>query len=42
MRKRHFFLGIGMAINHTSEKQLEGWEEVIEAAYKIYKAFAPH
>jgi hypothetical protein len=29
-----------MAINHTSGKQLEGWEEVIEAAYKIYKTFA--
>lgn len=26
-----------MAINHTSEKQLEGWEELIEAAYQIYK-----
>jgi hypothetical protein len=35
--KQHFFLGIGMAINHTSETQLEGWEDIIEAAYKIYK-----
>ncbi|KAJ7482106.1 hypothetical protein B0H11DRAFT_1724107 [Mycena galericulata] len=35
--KQTFFLGIGMAINHTSEKQLEGWEELIEAAYQIYK-----
>ncbi|KAJ6541247.1 hypothetical protein DFH09DRAFT_1089529 [Mycena vulgaris] len=35
--KQHFFLGIGMAINHTSEKQLEGWEDLIEIAYKIYK-----
>ncbi|KAJ6552495.1 hypothetical protein DFH09DRAFT_1085977 [Mycena vulgaris] len=24
-------------INHTSEKQLEGWEDLIETAYKIYK-----
>ncbi|KAK6971583.1 hypothetical protein R3P38DRAFT_2813720 [Favolaschia claudopus] len=33
--KQNFFLGIGMAINlnHTSEKQLEGWEELIETAY---------
>lgn len=35
--KQTFFLGIGMAINHTSETQLEGWEELIEAAYQIYK-----
>ncbi|KAJ7476817.1 hypothetical protein B0H11DRAFT_1726989 [Mycena galericulata] len=35
--KQTFFLGISMAINHTSEKQLEGWEELIEAAYQIYK-----
>ncbi|KAJ7814473.1 hypothetical protein B0H13DRAFT_1664774 [Mycena leptocephala] len=35
--KQTFFLGIGMAINHTSEKQLEGQEELIEAAYQIYK-----
>ncbi|KAJ7474992.1 hypothetical protein FB451DRAFT_1034862 [Mycena latifolia] len=38
--KKTFFLGIGMAINHTSEKQLEGWEEIIEAAYQIYKTSA--
>ncbi|KAJ7043002.1 hypothetical protein C8F04DRAFT_1251176 [Mycena alexandri] len=36
-RNKHFFLGIGMAINHTSETQLEGWEELIETAYRIYK-----
>ncbi|KAJ6556727.1 hypothetical protein DFH09DRAFT_1084438 [Mycena vulgaris] len=30
--KQHFFLGIGMAINYTSEKQLEGWEDLIETA----------
>ncbi|KAJ7197444.1 hypothetical protein GGX14DRAFT_374928 [Mycena pura] len=36
--KQTFFLGIGMAINHTSEKQLEGWEELIEAAYQIYRS----
>ncbi|KAJ7477635.1 hypothetical protein FB451DRAFT_1396591 [Mycena latifolia] len=35
--KQTFFLGIGMAINHTSEAQLEGWEELIEAMYQIYK-----
>ncbi|KAJ6541244.1 hypothetical protein DFH09DRAFT_1089527 [Mycena vulgaris] len=35
--KQHLFLGIGMAINHTSEKQLEGWEDLMETAYKIYK-----
>ncbi|KAJ7621714.1 hypothetical protein DFH06DRAFT_1143459 [Mycena polygramma] len=38
--KQTFFLGIGMAINHTSETQLEGWEELIEAAYLIYKTSA--
>ncbi|KAJ6483561.1 hypothetical protein C8R47DRAFT_1132582 [Mycena vitilis] len=38
--KQNFFLGIGMAINHTSEKQLEGWEELIEAAYQVYKMSA--
>ncbi|KAJ7216800.1 hypothetical protein C8J57DRAFT_1537863 [Mycena rebaudengoi] len=31
--KQTFFLGIGMAINHTSETQLEGWEELIEEMY---------
>ncbi|KAJ7433147.1 hypothetical protein B0H11DRAFT_1759292 [Mycena galericulata] len=36
-QKQTFFLGIGMAINHTSEKQLEGWEELIEDLYQIYK-----
>ncbi|KAJ7149359.1 hypothetical protein C8R46DRAFT_916116 [Mycena filopes] len=36
--KQTFFLGIGMAINHTSETQLEGWDELIEAAYQIYKS----
>ncbi|KAJ6528244.1 hypothetical protein DFH09DRAFT_1327825 [Mycena vulgaris] len=36
-QKQTFFLGIVMAINHTSEKQLEGWEDLIEAAYQIYK-----
>jgi hypothetical protein len=35
--KQTFFLGIGMAINHTSETQLEGWEELIEDMYQIYK-----
>ncbi|KAJ7229032.1 hypothetical protein GGX14DRAFT_555074 [Mycena pura] len=35
--KQTFFLGIGMAINHTSETQLEGWEELIEEMYKIYR-----
>ncbi|KAJ7657960.1 hypothetical protein B0H17DRAFT_1145756 [Mycena rosella] len=35
--KQTFFLGIGMAINHTSEKQLEGWEELIKGMYQIYK-----
>ncbi|KAK7007245.1 hypothetical protein R3P38DRAFT_2554211, partial [Favolaschia claudopus] len=35
--KKTFFLGIGMAINHTSETQLEGWLELIEAAYQVYK-----
>lgn len=29
-----------MAINHTSETQLEGWEETIQAAYLIYKTSA--
>ncbi|KAJ7174309.1 hypothetical protein C8R46DRAFT_892312, partial [Mycena filopes] len=39
--KQTFFLGIGMAINHTSEKQLEGWEELIEAAYqKLFRLVA--
>ncbi|KAJ7023037.1 hypothetical protein C8F04DRAFT_1271864 [Mycena alexandri] len=36
-KKQTFFLGIGMAINHMSETQLEGWEELIETAYRIYK-----
>jgi hypothetical protein len=26
-----------MANNHTGKKQLEGWEQLIEAAYQIYK-----
>lgn len=36
-QKQTFFLGIGRAINHTSETQLEGWEELIESMYQIYK-----
>ncbi|KAJ7660878.1 hypothetical protein DFH06DRAFT_1326132 [Mycena polygramma] len=39
-QRKTFFLGIGMAINHTSETQLEGWEELIEAAYQIYRTSA--
>ncbi|KAJ6556783.1 hypothetical protein DFH09DRAFT_1280209 [Mycena vulgaris] len=30
--KQHFFLGIGISIDHTGEKQLEGWEDLIETA----------
>jgi hypothetical protein len=29
-----------MAINHTSETQLESWEELIQTAYQIYRTFA--
>ncbi|KAK6980817.1 hypothetical protein R3P38DRAFT_3628967 [Favolaschia claudopus] len=32
--KKTFFLGIGMGFNHTSEQQLEGRTELIEAAYQ--------
>ncbi|KAJ6477243.1 hypothetical protein DFH09DRAFT_1467796 [Mycena vulgaris] len=38
--KQHFFSGIGMAVNHTSEKQLEGWQNLIEAAYKVLRKAA--
>lgn len=30
-----FFLGIQSAINHTSETQMDGWIEVIEALFKL-------
>ncbi|KAJ7429992.1 hypothetical protein FB451DRAFT_1158984 [Mycena latifolia] len=35
--KQTFFLGIQMALNHTSETQLEGWEELIDSIYALYK-----
>ncbi|KAJ7131749.1 hypothetical protein C8R43DRAFT_895756 [Mycena crocata] len=35
--KKTFFLGIQMAVNHTSETQFEGWEELIETMYELYK-----
>ncbi|KAJ7149386.1 hypothetical protein C8R43DRAFT_887885, partial [Mycena crocata] len=35
--KKTFFLGIEMAINHTSETQLEGWEHLIDGMYAVYK-----
>ncbi|KAJ6517945.1 hypothetical protein C8R47DRAFT_960123 [Mycena vitilis] len=36
-KKQTFFLGIQMAVNHTSETQLEGWEELVEILYSVYK-----
>ncbi|KAJ7444142.1 hypothetical protein B0H11DRAFT_1747684 [Mycena galericulata] len=36
-KKQTFFLGVQMALNHTSEKQLEGWEDLIEIMYEVYK-----
>ncbi|KAJ7659104.1 hypothetical protein DFH06DRAFT_989994 [Mycena polygramma] len=35
--KKTFFLGIEMALNHTSETQLEGWEHLIDGMYAVYK-----
>lgn len=35
--KKTFFLGIDMAVNHTSETQLEGWEHLIDGMYAVYK-----
>ncbi|PBK85845.1 hypothetical protein ARMGADRAFT_1047959 [Armillaria gallica] len=32
-----FFLGIQMAVNHTSETQLEGWVDLVDDLYSIYK-----
>ncbi|KAJ7155610.1 hypothetical protein C8R46DRAFT_910335, partial [Mycena filopes] len=37
-KKQTFFLGIQSAVNHTSDTQLEGWEEIIETMYKVYKS----
>ncbi|KAF8059554.1 hypothetical protein FPV67DRAFT_1709185, partial [Lyophyllum atratum] len=34
-RKLQFFLGLKMAVNHTSETQLEGWIELIEEVYHL-------
>lgn len=31
----HFFLGVKMAVNHTSEAQLDGLVEVIEELYQL-------
>ncbi|KAJ7620634.1 hypothetical protein DFH06DRAFT_1105910 [Mycena polygramma] len=36
-KKQTFFLGIQMAVNHTSETQLEGWEELVEILYSVYQ-----
>ncbi|SJL02694.1 uncharacterized protein ARMOST_06028 [Armillaria ostoyae] len=39
--KTQFFLGIQMAVNHTSETQLEGWVDLVDDLYSIYK-HSPH
>ncbi|KAJ7243679.1 hypothetical protein C8J57DRAFT_1243277 [Mycena rebaudengoi] len=36
-QKQNFFLGIESTLNHTSETQLQGWEEVIDSMYAVYK-----
>ncbi|KAL1710780.1 hypothetical protein EV121DRAFT_285207 [Schizophyllum commune] len=34
-RRKEFFLGITMAVNHTSETQFEGWMDFIENLFKL-------
>ncbi|KAI5833286.1 hypothetical protein K523DRAFT_413413 [Schizophyllum commune Tattone D] len=34
-RKHEFFLNVAMAVNHTSETQLNGWTDLVEDIYDI-------
>ncbi|PBK91256.1 hypothetical protein ARMGADRAFT_932911 [Armillaria gallica] len=36
-RKKQFFLSIKMAVNHTSQTQLDGWIELIEELYELFR-----
>ncbi len=35
-KKKQFFLGIKIAVNHTSQTQLDGWIKLIEELYELF------